>query len=230
MNTTHAPTLFAFCLPLVLLTACGSDSGDPSQGPSFAGHTYLLSIPRGAWEGQLGSEVSDSVPEFVLKVEAGSGGYDVMLGTAREGEQDMCNKTATVSASGSYPSFQLGPVDYRIYVRHPVQAIAVDAMAYGLTMTDILPTEDMPASEGTLSAMMDAREIYPLFPAIAPEPTPDRVCETVANEELGQCEACPDDGEEYCLELSATYLGADEVNDLDLQPVDSVPASCFELE
>ena len=209
------------------MSGCSDDH--PDDVASFAGHTYLLSIAAGDWNSRLGSDVADSVPQFVLAVRKGPSHYQVTLATAWDGVQEPCNPTRTLAAAFSgYPSFQLGPEDFPLFVRHPVQPIGVLATARALSMTDILPTPGAPAENGTLRATMDAREIYPLFVAIAPEPTPDRLCALIEEQDAGACAACPHDGRAYCLELSASYLGAEERSDFEIEPIAAIDPACLE--
>src|SRR5690606_37744664 len=131
-------------------------------------------------------------------------------------------------SSNPYPNFDLGPTDLPLYARHTAQPIAVETKVYDFTLHNVLPGA-MPAGEGTLSAIMDAREVYPLFVSLGPDRDADQACNFVAMEDWGMCEPCPTDSQPYCLSLDAVYLEA-EVTDLQLQPVSSVPASCLELE
>jgi hypothetical protein len=117
----------------------------------------------------------------------------------------MCNPTSHLTAgAAAYPGFALGPVDLPIYLKHPVQQESARATAYQFTLSNVL----LPGS-GTLSAILDAREIYPVFPQLGPTATADDLCEHVVNNNIDTCEPCPGAPDQvYCLTLSASYLGA----------------------
>jgi hypothetical protein len=212
-------------------TACGGDEGNEVGAPSFAGKTYLLNVPATSWTDGRGGDIGPYVPQFVMTIEGREGDYNVLMGAARDGKQEMCNPTTEVSvASDSYPGFVLGPTDFPLYIRHQDQPIAVESTIYELTIRDTLPEGNATTDEGELTGVMDFREVYPLFTQILPEPTPERVCYTLIEADVGECEACPSDGEEFCLTVKAIYLGAQEASSFTIEPVSDVDASCLELE
>ena len=72
-------------------------------------------------------------------------------------------------------------------LKHPVQEASARGIAHGFTMTNVLLPEGLAEGSGTLSAILDAREIYPAFPQLgvgadgdkmreypAPPPPPSR--------------------------------------------------------
>lgn len=224
MKRNHWLTLSSVLL-LPLCCACGSSD---DEDPGFAGKTYVLEIGGGDWLDPIGGEVEDYVPQFWMQVDGSVSNYQVTMTTAQEGAQVMCNKTHTTSASSNpYPGFSLGPTDFPLYLRHKVQPVAVQTTAYDLTMTDVLPTGAKTDQTNLLTAKLDAREIYPIFVAITPEPTPDALCEQVADKGA-PCVACKD-GEEYCLEMRAGYLEA-MPGDVTITPVGTPDPACLELE
>lgn len=230
------------CLLLPLCCACGGgddgggDDGGTNTGTtggtgdqSFAGQSYALHIGAGDWLDDIGGDVSDNVPDFWMTIGGSGSSYEVTLTTARDGAQDMCNKTQTVSASSNpYPGFDLGPTDFQLYLKHAVQPVAVQATAMDLTMTDVLPTGAAAAEANSLTATLDAREVYPLFVALTPEPTPDRLCDTILSENRGECKPCRD-GQPYCLEMRAGYLEATP-QAISITPVSTPDPACTELE
>ncbi len=224
---TRSPFLAVLLIPLT--TACGSDDSGGDDGPTYAGKTYLLNVPENSWTGGVGQDIGPYVPQFVMKVEGNPAHYDIQMGAARNGVQEMCNPTAQVSAQGTPPAFTLGPTDFPLYIRHEDEPIAVEATIYDLTISNVLPDGDTLAEEGTLTGIMDFREVYPLLTLIQPEPTPDLACQSLIDAGVGECETCSD-GEKYCLTLKAVYLGAEEAPDITLQPVADVDSSCLELE
>lgn len=234
---------FAGILPALALCVMGcgesKDSKDGSgdtPGP-WENRTYLLDVPPVNWSepAQIGDEMGAFVPDFLIRVEQSEGDvHTVMLGAADDsGAQDLCNPTARVQTSAQpYPSVQIGPTDFTLRLRYvaddPADSVTVYATARGFTMTNVLPDGAVPAEEGELTAIMDAREVYPLF-HILPDPNPDTVCDALASFDA-TCAPCPQDGETYCLALTARYLGANEIADIDLEQVDvgSVDPSCME--
>lgn len=212
----------ALCL-LPLLTACGSDDGgDDGGGDSFAGQTYLLQIAPGDFGPGIGQELGDdAVPEFALTIGGAPDAYAVTLNTGQtpmDGspwQQELCNPTSHLTAGASaYPGFALGPVELPIYLRHPnpnMQASA-RATAHQFTLTNVLLPDGVTEDEGsgTLSAILDAREIYPVITALGPGANEDDLCSYVANNNIDTCKPCPGtpDTAVYCLNLTAGYLGA----------------------
>jgi len=228
-------------IPLILaLSVAGcSESKDGSDGTSagWQGRTYVLDVPPANWSEpeQVGDEMGGFVPDFLIQVEESDGDvHTVTLGAAdTTGAQDTCNPTTRVqTVAQPYPSVQIGPTDMMLRLQwvadDPAESVTVLATGRGLTMTNVLPDGDVPAEEGELTATMDAREVYPLF-HILPDPNPEAVCNALASFEA-TCGPCPHDGENFCLALTARYLGATEVADVDLEQVDadSLDPSCTE--
>lgn len=228
---------------LLLTSACGSDDTSEPNGPnqpeaSFAGKTYVAQPYF--FNSDFGTNIRESVPAFILKVDGTASAYTVTLGTALRRDplanpqpplqQQLCNPTSTVSAvSNPYPGFHLGPTDVPIYAKPQSEDVAVLTKAYSLEMTNILPPEGG-TSEGTLRAYLDAREIHSIVVQLE-DPTPETVCSQVADMGLGMCEACPpgvDNGPgDFCLLLEAVYLEAEVVEGFELMPVTAPTGTCF---
>ena len=135
----------------------------------------------------------------------------------------------TVAASSNpYPGFVLGPTNFPLYLRHSVKNIAVQVTAYDLTMTDVLPTGVVTDETNTLTATLDARQIYTLFTALTPR-TPERLCESIQQEARGQCMPC-DDGQSYCITLLAGYLEAVPMDSIAITPVPTPDPACILME
>jgi hypothetical protein len=207
------------------LFACGGDDGEGSEsGSSLQGKTFILTIPRNNWTEprDVGRDIGDFVPQFAIEVvSASSGSLTVNIGTAREGIQDTCNVTQQISGTSS----QIGPVDLPIHLVHTNADVKVNATAYKLTISNVLPG-DSPATTGQLTTTMDMRELYPMFTLI-PDPTPDSVCMALTMIEE-TCEPCPTDGETYCLSIKAERAGAVEDPSFSLEPIssDSLSPDC----
>lgn len=199
-----------------LAIGCGSDSKDPggSEGPAWEG-TYLIDIPQTAWvepEG-IGEDVGLFVHQFILDVEGVSATeYSVTMGPAKDGAQDTCSKTATVSATGTPPNLTIGPVEFELFLPAAEGATMefadykVIARIPDFTLTNVLPDGDTPAEAGELSATADARDLWPLFYQVL-SANPDTVCGTIEQAGGAPCVACDDD-EPYCLTMVARGIGA----------------------
>jgi hypothetical protein len=138
----------------------------------------------------------------------------------------MCNPTTHVPAtSNPYPGFSLGPVELPIYLKHPVQEASARATAHQFTMTNVLLPDGMTEGSGTLSAILDAREVYPVFPQLGVGADGDKMCEYLANNAIDTCMPCSD-GLPYCLTLTASYLGA-SVAPITLQETPGYADTCF---
>lgn len=226
------------CVLLPVLVGCGSDDGGGDEpGGSFAGQKFVLTIKSGDWLDEIGGEVSDYVPKFWLDVGGSGTNYQVGIAAAQgdqtdlqdPGVQDLCNQTVTVpAASNPYPGFVLGPTDFPLYLRHAVQAIAVQATAYDFTMTDVLPMgTGLPTDESnSFKATLDARQIYTLFAALTPN-TADRLCESIQQENRGMCMPCRD-GEPYCITLMAGFLEAVPNDSIAITPVPTPDPACID--
>lgn len=225
MDTKYVPFRL---LPLLAVFGAACSSETPA-GPSFAGRTYLLHIVDTSWQGKV-SAIGDYVPDILMQVDGTAASYDVTMATGRDGLQDLCSPTSHVPAtSNPYPMFDLGPTNLPIYLKHLKEPVAVSTTAYNLTMQNLLPEPGIPVNDGTLSVVLDFRETYALFTQII-DPTPDRVCERLVADGVGTCEACPKDGQLYCLTMRADYLGATDVTaTTTIVPVASTDPSCFDL-
>jgi hypothetical protein len=210
-------------LTMLPLLACSTDA-EPAADP-WAGKTFLLEVPKHNWSEPrgIGDEIGEFVPFFMLEVEAGDddGEYSVTVGTASEGpEQDLCTPTTVFEAtSEGAGELQIGPNDFPVHLEHISEDVAVNATIYDLSLTNILP----PSEEGELTAIMDMRELYPMFTLI-PEPSPEAVCNALSSFEA-PCEPCPTDSEEFCLSLTAVRLAATEIADGSLEPVAPNPGA-----
>jgi hypothetical protein len=206
-------------LPFAL--ACGSD--DEQNDNPWENRSYKLEIPATHWSEppQIGNEIGAFVPAFVLQVSGSApDDFTVMVGTAdATGAQDLCSVTSEFRASSAdRPSVQIGPASLAVHLVHPTQPVEVDASIYDMTMTDILPDGATPAEAGEFAAIIDARELYPLF-TLLPEPSAEAVCAAL-DSYMASCVPCPSDGESFCLPLKAVDLGANEVAGGSVVPVD----------
>ena len=209
----------------VVAVGCGSESSDE---PPWVGRTYLLDIPANNWtEPQgVGSEIGMFVPQFLIAVEGSAEGeLDVVVGTAEAGEQSECNPTTNVSmATSDFPEVQVGPFEFTAVITG-LEENTLAANIHDLTFTNVLPEAGDPPDEGEVLATVDSRELFPLFTLIT-NPTPERVCAALDSFEA-MCEACPTDGEEFCLTLRAQAVGASEFATGTIERIDEVDESCL---
>ena len=212
-----------------LTAACGGE--DPAPDP-WDSRTYLLEVPKTNWSEPtgIGDEIGDFVPTFMFTMEnAGGSSYDVTMGAADDtGEQNPCNPTSSLEATAMpAPGVEIGPGEVPVHIEHITEDVTVNATIHDFTLVDVLPTGGVAAEEGELTATMDLRELYPLLTLLV-SPTPETSC--AALEQFGApCEACPSDGEVYCLSVKAVRLGATEVEG-GVEPIDAgdVDPSCAE--
>lgn len=214
---------FAVTALVPLAVSCSGGEEDDPKNP-WSDRTYLLEVPGTHWSEppQIGNEIGDFVPKFMLRIQGSApDSFQVLVGTAdANGAQNTCNPTALFQATSSgSPNVQIGPGAFPVHLQHPTQDVAVDATIHELTLTNILPDGAALAEEGELTAMVDARELYPLF-TLLPEPSPDAVCAALDSFNAA-CAPCPHDSEAYCLALKAVRLGASELAGAGMQPVDA---------
>jgi hypothetical protein len=242
----HLVRRFTACFPAILtLAACGGGGGGgtPSKDAPWIGNTYVLAIPDGNWSKppNIGSDVGAFVPQFLIGVSQGSGNtITVTLGTAASGvqdaaanaPQDTCNVTTVIpGVDGSgYPNATItaDALPLRIVNTAFTPPVVVDTTVRNFTLTNVLPNGSTTMKMGSLSAVLDISELYPLFNQIpASSRTPDGVCGVLQTEANTSCAACPTTGQPYCLTLEAVQLGAVESTTA-LMPIASnqVPASC----
>jgi hypothetical protein len=229
MRNHTSVTAISLLAAALLSVSCSSSDDDDSEGPSWVGQTFELTVPPASWyePESVGAEIGTFVPPFIIEINSESGGnLEVMLGTGDgTGAQQMCNPTTTTTATANYPEVQIGPVDFPIYLKHTREDVAVNATVYDLTMTNVLPDGDTASGAGELIATLDAREVASMF-TVLPDPTPEAVCTTLVSMGSG-CEACRTDGEEYCLTMKSRRLGATEGQPLQAIDAGSVPATCI---
>jgi hypothetical protein len=202
--------------PALLSLSCGSD--DPKEATGST--TYLLEIPNTRWTEPpgIGQDVANFVDGFLFQVDPDG---TTTIGLASGGQQDMCTPTSTLQSNGT----DIGPGEIVIHLVPPAEAMhdaEVNATIKNFTLAGVLPQGGTPAEAGELTALADARELWPLFYQLI---NPD---ETVVCNALDQngapCEAC-EDGEMYCLNMKATGLGATAVN----MAVETVTEACPEV-
>jgi hypothetical protein len=193
-----------------VVAGCGSSSSPSSA--DWVGKTYLLDTPAltaAHWTKPqgFGGDIGAYVPQFLLGVEAGTGGdLTITLTSALAGAQDPCNLTTQVTASGaSYPNIDIvaPSLPIRIYDSH--KGTYVPSTARNVAFKSIFPA-GAPAKEGELDATVDVAELYSLFYQI-PDATKETVCAQFASYSV-PCETCAFNSQPYCLTLQAVQIGA----------------------
>jgi hypothetical protein len=194
------------------LVGCGGESSSPLS--NWTGKTFLLDTPaiaKSKWVRPkgFGSEFGGYVPQFLFAVESGAGdSVSVTMTTARKGVQDMCTPTTEAKVdSAAYPSIQFGASAFPILVvnddaEHPGKARTT---THNVAFKDVLPGPP-DATNSQFDATLDIAELYTMFWQIT-DATKDKVCETFDYNGV-PCEACPDNGEKYCLTVRAVQLMA----------------------
>lgn len=188
--------------------------GGGSAAPVEWAGVFALDIPEPYWTSPpgIGGEIGSFVPRFLFNLS----GTAVTLGTAHEALQDPCTPTQVPPAVVAKPAFALGPTDFQMNLFNSSNQARVNAIIRNLTITNILPPTDV---GGTLTAVLDAREIYPLF-HLLPDPDPTTVCSALAS--FGApCEPCPQDGQLFCLTIVAERLEAVPAPEIAMGMVDS---------
>ena len=215
----HSIVLMAL---LPLLAACGSD--DEEDKNPWENRSYMLEIPSTHWSepAQIGNEIGAFVPRFLLQVAGSSPDqFTITVGTAdAAGAQNLCSVTSEFQAQAAdHPNVQIGPSTLPVHLVHPTQPVEVDATIYDMAMANILPNGVTLAEEGEFTAVVDARELYPLF-TLLPEPSAETVCAALDTYDSA-CVSCPTDGAIFCLPLKAVRLGASEMSGMAVVPVDA---------
>jgi hypothetical protein len=222
--------------PLILvLSGCGADpEKEPAPTNQWSGHTYMLDIGRANWSQPrgIGMDIDDFVPNFLIRIDGDEPDrFNVTMGTAKaDGVQDLCNQTGMYEATADGPNSTIGPLEFPLHIQHTYKAIAVDAWAYGMTITNVLPNKGQVAQDGQFQATMDFRQVYELFQAL-PMPTPESVCISLEDAYNVPCAPCQD-GEPFCLKIEAVDLGAVEMM-TEILPVtadDIDPVACTPVE
>jgi hypothetical protein len=189
--------------------ACGSnDASNP-----WVGKTYLIdtpSMPEAYWTvpKKAGGYIGAFVPQLLISVEGGSGDeLRVTLGTAINGEQDLCSPTTQVTSSAArYPqsTIEVPSFPMRIVNPNPKRGNVVFTTVHDVVFEDVLPGEP-PPDDGTLTATVDFQEVYPLV-NLLPDPTKDEACDLFQKEGGFSCQTCSFNQEPYCVTVKAVEI------------------------
>lgn len=199
-------SMTVLALPILGAAACGSDMPGSER---WMGKTFLLDVPAANWvqPSMAGRDIGDFVPQFLIGIQAGTAGnMAITIAPANDGAQDHCSPTTQVTSSGArYPGVEILAPQFPLRIVHPTQPITVNTTIHDFSIVDVLPG-DAPAEEGTMTAIVDIAEIYPLFTLI-PNVTKEAVCMQLQT--FGSpCEVCSFNGQAFCLTIRAVQLGA----------------------
>jgi hypothetical protein len=218
MNQRHQllGMLFTFLVPFSVACSSGDDAGDddpvaPAANP-WNGKTYLLEVSERYWSEPRGA-VSEFVPYvrgFLIQVNGQTiDSYQATIATLKLNaadvdpppapEQDLCNPTVTLNGTGNTIAGAI-----QMNIRHLTENLSVIANARNFSLVNVLPTDETLASSFT--GTLDAREISLLFTQIDADPTPEQLCTELGKlEPPAPCQACPQDGQNWCLTLKAEH-------------------------
>ena len=206
---------------LLVAPGCGDSES------TWVGKTYLLDISPLSWSEppNIGGDIGGFVPQFLFKVEAGTGDeLSVLAATAGGGVQDPCNPTTRLTTSASaYPNSTLSVATLPARIVNPDGPITVNATMHALQLSNVLPggvTDD-----GKVVATADIAELYPLFTLIQ-NPTKASVCAEL--DSFGApCEACGFRNEASCVTVTAVDLDS-VITSAAVVPIAAgdVPSSC----
>ncbi len=234
MTTTRARWALLLTILWPLVGGCGDEAEEDAVGPeSWGEQTFRMQISAASWTQPpgWGAEIGDFVPQFVFSTGAlAADSLEVTIATTdATGAQQPCNPTVSVTtATTSFPSSQLGPFDFPLYLKHIREDVAVIGTVRSMTLTNVLPGGA--AKAGELTGVLDFREIYPMFTVLMP-PSPENACNALTDTGV-TCEACPQDGEPFCVSIKAVRLDAIAGTPMTLVPVarESVDAAACGLD
>ncbi|MFC1610030.1 aryl-sulfate sulfotransferase [Myxococcota bacterium] len=211
----RALSILAALLSTVGISLLGCDDGK-NRTPPWDDRTYNLEIDAEQWSEPpgVGQIIGSYVPTFLLGVTEASDTTIHLVGAlvAESGntEQDMCQETIAFPQGGMGKDlfFTAGPADFPIVVDGSPVTI------HDLFIAGTFRIDGSYFDGGSFEGVLDAREFAERFGTT----DSDAVCDLVAS--IGaSCEACPYDGEEYCLTVRADNIRADEVPDLTIMQV-----------
>ncbi len=241
MRTTSIALGAISIAALLFATGCENGSGTLSddqanitQGLSaiseLVGKTYILDIPSAKWtapEG-LGSEIVKVQPKYAFQVTAVDESaltFTVLLGTAKNGAQDLCNKTYMIEGTldAEDMTFTLGPIDVQTYFVGPqTEAMAV---CHDFSVSGQIIDEGAGLVSGEMTAELDARDIYPLF-YMASYTTGEALCADLNANGLSCTECSYESGSDLCLDFTAEDFEVDDSSELTLTQVPAFDESC----
>ncbi len=215
-NTAYTATL-DYCGGSVPLSFTTSDLGSLIDDTStLVGRTYVVALgeARIVEPPGIGSVLSSYLTtDILMGVSSVDGSSLNIIGAVAKAdvspdEQDYCDPTIPFPTAdfSAQPFFTVGPQTTTLSVA------GYDIEIGDLNITGTFSSDGTYFDGGTLSGTIDTR---PLSPLIDDSGNPGAICELAVN--FGAtCEACPSDGEPYCLTLVADQILAEQVDGVTL--------------
>ncbi len=215
------------------------DNTEVSDVNTLIGQKFILDFKADYWTkpgGDPGQELGSYTPKFAFEiqtVDAATNTFTAILGTAKNGAQDVCNMTYQIagqldSTSGS-TVFSTTPLDVQVIIEGPVEeGVKVLGTLRGFTIGGQFCNQGEDYKYGKLSAELDGAEIYELFTKM--DPVPDsgpKLCENL--NALGViCEECSfEAGTRLCLGVEAALFQISNSTTLTFQEVAATDTSCL---
>jgi hypothetical protein len=208
--------------------ACASEA---TLASGLVGNSYILRISREQWTRPpmlaevVHNDTGMDYPVFafrVLQANPATRTFSTLVGTMRDGLQDMRNKThvvgGTIAGGGDGTlSFELGPMDIQTILFGPESNTL--ANYYGFTLTGRFTAQGQYADHGTFDTVMKASEIYNLF-FLVPITSGDELCRLFSQYARYDCTACPaEPSTPLCLPFQALDFSIAIAPDLVLREV-----------
>ena len=202
----------------------------------LVGKKYIVDFDANYWikpGGDPGKELGGYTPKFAFEfktVDDTTGAFTALLGTTKNGVQNVCNKTytlnGTLDSSTGATTFTTTAQDISEIIDGP--DVSVLATLRGFTLSGEFYDQGAAYKSGGIMAELDGREIYSLFTLMDPVPAnADVLCDNLYN--LGvDCEACTLDANVVrCLTVEARLFKIQEAVALTLQEVAATDTSCI---
>ena len=198
----------------------------------LTGKTYILDIPSAQWTSPagLGDEIVKVQPKYafqVIDIDESALTFTVLLGTAKNGAQDLCNKTYVIDGAlnAEDMTFTLGPIDVQTYFVGP----KTEAMAacHDFTISGQIVDEGAGLVSGEMSAELDTRDIYPLF-YMANVSSGEALCTEIASWNMSCADCSYEPDASMCLDFVAEDFEVADSPDLTLTDVPAFDEFCLE--
>jgi hypothetical protein len=227
---------------LVFAAGC-EDSGTSADQPEgvnqelsalseLAGKTYILDVPSAQWTSPagLGEGIVKVQPKYafqVIDIDESTLTFTVLLGTAKNGAQDLCNKTYVIDGAlnAEEMTFTLGPIDVQTYFVGPeTEAMTI---CHDFTISGQIVDDGAGLVSGEMSAELDTRDIYPLF-YMTNVSSGEALCTEIASWNMSCAECSYEPAASMCLDFIAEDFEVADSPDLILADVPAFDESCLD--
>jgi hypothetical protein len=220
------------CLAGYYCAAGGTCRSQADLVARSVGNAYIVEIGSQQWTLPPGfaSDVQGDGPQVypvftfqIVTADPGSMTFSALLGTAKNGVQDLRNRTylmnGTLKDQGDAGlDFTLGPMDIQSIIFGPTANTL--ATFYRFTLAGRFVAEASRVEYGTLKTAAKASEIYNLFYVALPT-SGQELCQQFVVQANYQCTACPGaPSVALCLEFEAVGLAFPVVPGLGLIAID----------